>query len=385
LLKKRIVQHLGMKRSNEDDDDDVIMLIHLEDLPDDVMGEILLFTFPEVGISYQMTRRAAKCRTVSLRMRKLIDLYLFTPVEELALDVLSCVDDEDLSLFCGLKKMSLRWSIAFTEKGLAKMTRLEELFIHEVQTSIFEGCRTLTNLQRLRITVTRTPLNNQDWLAALTGLVELELNSVTGIDDEGIRQLPQLKSLILKKNRDIRGTCFVSLRRLEVLIIESPFGEMEKSVFNDLSTSLRKLELKGKSGIANETLAKMTSLRSLTLEEKTGVSDEGLITLTRLVQLSLVRDLKITGRGLSGLSRLTSLSLIHNKTITLDSLEPFKNSLKTLKLFKTLIDAGSLSGFPKLKTIQHEYNEDAAFPSFPGSTKILFLWINPPWAPYQIV
>ena len=386
LLRRHIVQHLGMKRSNEDEGEeiDVITLIDLEHLPDDVMGEILLFAFPEVGISYQMTRRAAKHRRVSLRMRNLIDLYLFAPVQELTPEVLDYVDDEGLSLFSGLKRMNLRWSIAFTEKGLAKMTRLEQLFVHSVPPSLFEGCRALTNLQRLQISTLEIPPDNQSWLAMMTNLINLELRSVGGIDDEGIQQLPQLKSLTLKENRCISGTSFVFLTQLEVLIIEKQFSKMKASVFDNLSTTLRTLELSGKSGITNETLAKMTFLTSLRLEKKTGVSDEGLITLNHLRSLSLVSDLNITEKGLSGMSKLISLSLIHNKAITINGLLPFKSSLRNLKLFKTLIDVESLSGFTKLKTVCHEYDVTTAIPSFPGSEKILFLWLNPPWRPYEI-
>ena len=116
VLNQRVWTHLGMKRGLPPSP---IALSHLENLPDEMVGEILLYVFNGVGLNDRITTQAIAARDISGRLQKMIDLYILGPVKELELGFESSVID----VFPNLEILRLYRNTGITDASLRPLTK----------------------------------------------------------------------------------------------------------------------------------------------------------------------------------------------------------------------------------------------------------------------
>lgn len=359
-LKKRVVQHLGMKRGYDDDDDDdiVLTLAQLEHLPDEIIVEILMFIFPYVAIDMKGTLAAFKFRETSARMKRLIEHNLFDTVTILSDLVSGEVTDAMLFLFRNVKKLYLRGECRITDDGLSRMTGLEVLHINhdsllrESQaTTTTYMCSTIQALTNLRsLTLVETMMDNE-CLITLTNLLELNLHYEENIGDVGLAHLSGLKKLDINECRSIRGSAFINMKKLESLSVSccDYFSVDYLPIISKSLTTLDHLDV-----YDDLVIRQMTALKKLLLNGNMGgVTDEGLSRLTNLTSLNLSDNEFITGQALSLMRQLVKIDLTNNTLITAEALGPSRESIEVLVLSgSSIMPIASLSFFPKLRKIR---------------------------------
>lgn len=358
-LKKRVVQHLGMKRAGDDGgggENIVLTVTQLEDLPDELIVEILLFTFPHTGNYFAETLAAFRLRETSTRMKRLIECNLFDPVTVLRNHISDTITDAMLLLFRNVKKLYLRIGCHITSNSLSQMTGLELLQITgdncgSLYPKLDYKCETIRALTNLRsLTLSETGMGNE-CLATLTNLVELNLYDEGKITDNGLAALSGLKKLTLGAYCSISGSAFRYLPQLENLSISYCF-QFDIHYLPLLSKSLVAFDYDA--SLDDEIIGQMTTLKKLSLKNDNCVTDEGLKKLTNLTSLNLSDNTRITGQALSSMSQLTELNLINNKLITVEALEPSRKSIEVLMLGNSLISIASLFSFPSLRKVSIE-------------------------------
>jgi hypothetical protein len=360
--KYRVMQHLGIKVKGDDDDDDeneiVLSVAQLEHLPDEVIGEILRLTFPDVGGDIFEATAASRARLMSVRMRRLVDEYVFDPVERL--EDRRLYDEPSVLLlnqFRGLKELKLdNWQDGIIlGSALSQMTRLEELALHDVLHISDKVLHHLTNLRSLTI---RNTLLGNSCLSTLTRLEMLTLRENYAIDDRGLLSLPQLRKLFLSFDYVIKGTCFAFFTKLESLRIEycsESFAPVNLSVPSLVST-LVDLSLFGPLGNGDHyVLPEMPVLRGLSLVDNNNIvtTDEELSRFTLLTRLDLSENTSITGKkSFPRLRNLTELDLSSNTSVTPDVLRSsnLRHQLKVLKIGR--YGRSKHYRWPKLSTVE---------------------------------
>lgn len=358
-LKKRVVQHLGMKRGYEDDDDDLVLTVaQLEHLPDEIIVEILMFIFPDIATDMEGTLAAFRFRETSVRMKRLIEHNLFDTVTILPDLVSGEITDAMLFLFRNVKKLYLRGECRITDDGLSRMTGLEVLhinhddsFLRESQATTTYMCSTIQPLTNLRsLTLVETRMDNE-CLITLTNLVELNLHFEENISDVGLAHLAGLKKLDIHECHSIKGSAFISMTQLESLSVSccNDFSVDYLPIISKSLTTLDYLDV-----YDDLVICQMTALKKLLLNGNMGsVTDEGLSRLTNLTSLNLSDNEFITGRALSSMRQLVKIDLTNNTLITAEALRPSRESIEVLVLSgSSIMPIASLSFFPKLRKIR---------------------------------
>ena len=360
-LKKRVVQHLGMKRGYEDEDDDdddiVLTVAQLEHLPDEIIVEILMFIFPDIATDMKGTLAAFSFRETSMRMKRLIQHNLFDTVTMLGEPISSEITDAMLFLFRNVKKLYLRGGCQITEDGLSRMTGLELLEINHDRFMCDCGaitkykCSTIQALTNLRsLTLVETMMDNE-CLITLTNLAELNLHDEENIDDVGLAHLSSLKKLDINECHSIRGSAFINMTQLESLSVSccDYFSVDYLPIISKSLTTLDYVDVHD-----DLVIRQMTALKKLLLNGNMGgVTDEGLSRLTNLTSLNLSDNEFITGRALSSMRQLVKIDLTNNTLITAEALRPSRESIEVLVLSgSSIMPIASLSFFPKLRKIR---------------------------------
>jgi len=302
VLKQRVWTRLGMKRGLSKEEPPPIVLNHLENLPDDMVGEILLYVFHDVGLKDSITTQAIQARDISVRLRKMIDLYILGPVKELSLGIASGVTDQNLSpLFPKMETLRLYSNTEITDAGLRPLARLKVLDLSRNTTITDRGLSTLSSLERLILYASQN------------------------ITDKGVSQLPQLKWLDLSDNGVIEGDCLSYLTQLECLRLESNV-RITGTHLVGVSRTLKCLNLDYNSvpNLGNA-VRRMTNLEELSLRDNGNIMDKHLVRLTQLKILIIPMHSRITLAGLSALApQLTYLDLWDNMRVKNQWLDPFR-------------------------------------------------------------
>ena len=284
-LKQRVWTQLGMKRGLPSSSP--IVMNHIENLPDDMMGEILLYVFDGVGLNDSITAKAIAARDISVRLQKMIDLYILGPVKKLELGGRSGVSDQNLSLlFPGLEYLRLYDQAAITDAGLRSLTRLRVMDLSWFRTITDRGLSTLSSLETLIL------FGNEM------------------ITDRGVSQLPQLKKLDLSYNRVVKGYCLKDLIQLESLILRGN-DFVTGTHLVDVSHTLKYLNLDDNEvpDLGN-VVRMMTNLEELSLADNETIMDNHLVGMTQLKALFIPSRCRITMKGISTLApQLTYLDL----------------------------------------------------------------------------
>lgn len=296
LLRAKPLAH-GMKRGLPADGA-LLSLTEFENLPDDVVLEILRHALDNVSNSLEQLKAALDIRMTSVRLRDLIDFEILGKVSELSAEVSSVMNDEMIALFTGLRRIDTLYIEAYniTESFYASFTRLEFLRVRQYDITD-DALRQLTTLRTLEFQEvdTLSEFISNRGIETLTNLTTLRLDRDTFIDDDGLLPLaPFLEDLTLI-GTSIEGECFRSMTRLVSLRLD-----MACSIYEyNLSYVAPTLEFLSVSGYNS-----LFTLRSFD-------------TMTRLVELSVAGDF-YAWRYLPALAgTLTKLSL-HNVTLGRD-------------------------------------------------------------------
>ena len=269
-LKQHVWTQLGMKRG--------LSSSPIENLPDDMMGEILLYVFDGVGLNDSITAKAMRARDISVRMQKMIDLYILRPVKELSIAHRDTVTEEDLLLlFPNLETLRLYNDAGITDAGLRSLRRLKTLDLTANETITDQGLSTLSSLETLI------------------------LNGNERITDNGISQLPQLKKLDLTENSIVKGYYLRVLTKLETLVLK---GSLVLGIhLIGITPTLKCLNLDdNKDPNLGNVIRTMTNLEELSLFNNETINDNHLVSMTQLKALIIPMDNLITLAGLSALS-----------------------------------------------------------------------------------
>jgi len=297
-LKQRVWTQLGMKRGLPPPP---LVLNHLENLPDEMVGEILLYVFDGVGLDERITIRAMRARDISVRMQKMIDLYILRPVKELSIAYRDTVTEEDLLLlFPNLETLRLYHDTGITDAGLRSLTRLKTLDLTGNETITDQGLSTLSSLEALI------------------------LNGNKRITDNGISQLPQLKKLDLTENSVVKGYYLWDLTQLETLVLKG--NSVAGIHLIGITPTLKCLNLDdNKVPDLGVVVRNMTNLEELSLFNNETINDNHLASMTQLKALIIPMDNLITLASLSALSpQLTYLDLWANDRMTNEWLDLFR-------------------------------------------------------------
>ena len=379
---KNEILHLCMKRTRPVEEEEEITIDILESLPMELLIMVLEYAYPRLGESKSETYAAIEARKTSFRVADAI-AYLCSKVKRLSYKVVEeTLNDETIVLFNGLEKLRLDWKTKVTRYALPKMTSLENLILdmYEISDDVLrqmtwlkkltlffcgaitdKGIETLSRLQSLSIRGESSLITKQGFCVLAPHLKELSLFSTPQLRDADIACLSKLTKLALYHGTDgirVSGTSFSSFPLLETLMIEANLNVGDEQL-GLLANHLKVLVFDWNKRITDRGLALMTNLESLSLQGDSLVSDESLRTLTRLRTLNLGnRNRQITDRGLSTLSNLTSL--VANRNITLQGLAPFAQTLEHIELNRDVYEIQSdaitppdfVSGFPNLKSIK---------------------------------
>ena len=353
-LRDRVWLHLGIKRSlvieKQPQEDEPITLLQLEFLPSEMLNEILLFSFPNVGTDVEQTQEVLRMRWVNLRLQDIIDNYILANVLTLSSEVASVLDNETLLLFSRVRRLALRGVSAINDDGISRMTRLEQLHLFDNPGITERGLNPLTTLHEL---VIRSNNEIEDSaLSTLTNLDRLILLEVTSLTDKGLCYLPQLRELFIQDSLGaIDGSGFRCFTKLEQLGLGRTAGIMDDGLAS-LAPTLKKLYLSNNSDITYRSVSRLTRLELLFLDSDRTIPDRALLTLTNLGELSLDNNTVITDLGLSNLTRLHTLNLSNNYTITPAGLMPFVATLEKIVLpANPHIRWIDLVRFPRLKEV----------------------------------
>jgi len=312
-----------MKRSLEEGTPIVLSLV--EALPDDVLMEILLFTFHNVAIDAKVMREVINARETSVRLREMIDRYILSVVTELSdNDVLMAMEDDDLALFTGLQVLIVSRAQYNYIDG-KKLTRLSRL----TDTGLGHVASHLKSLEVHGVIFTDVGIST------LSNLESLVIAKNDVISDKGLDGLSQLRRLKISRKSKLDGSCFNHLASLESLhLYHNKSIETEALLF--LSHNLRRLTIEGKTLLSyHKGLATMTTLESLTIsnpkeDNRPHFDDQCLLALPGLTDLKLYGVRTITNKGLANLTGLRVLDVQYETQITFSDSLPFGTTLEEL-------------------------------------------------------
>lgn len=263
LATSLVFSKLGMKRAHEEDEI-VVTMRELEFLPDDVIMEVLLYTFPLVGRSLAQTKAAFRAREAAPRIRTIIDQFIIGGVTSIHWTVSDFLTDQSLSLFKGAQSLDIyAHQTKITDKGLREMTNLEKLELHGRVSITHEGLKGMTNLKEL--TLQGVTHLGDDTLQELSQLTTLRLRHQDRITDVGIGYLSRLESLDIFSCDKIIGNTFGSLSRLGSLL--AVYTKLNDDNLMLLGGSLEKLVLGPNKGMTEKGLSKMYRLKFLKISE----------------------------------------------------------------------------------------------------------------------
>ena len=347
LRNPRFIESLGTKRSFEQTPSAKLNLV--ETLPDDMLMEILLFTFHDVANNTKVMRDAINTRETSLRLRWLIDRYILSVVTELKDDsVLIEMDDDDLALFTGLQtlRVSRLYNVFRDDNVVIRVSKLTDVGLTRVS-------------PHLRLLEVYGDLFTDVGFATLSKLEELVIMENNVLSDKGLGELSQLKRLEIKGKSNLDGTSFKNLASLKSLYLYDN-ESIETKALLFLSRSLIDLTIKYKTLLSYDPgLSTMTKLESLTISDPKIIrmpsfcSNQSLLVLPGLTQIKLFNVSEITNEGLANLTRLRVLDVDYGTRITCSGTRPFVNTLEELRIDKDFTDAPEecMALFPKLKLV----------------------------------
>ena len=335
LFQERLSTHLGMKRGAKAVTTTTTTMIQphiLEVLPEEVMGEILLYTFHDAENDAKVMKAALDARETSVRLATLIDQYIIRFVRRLSREILRSGvigDDTVLALFTGLQSIDLTMDL-FSDEGVAKMTSLLHL---DIDYSV--------------------PLSNT-CLKGLTKLESLTLTDTNEINEKGFVYVPQLKKLYI--GFDTSVISFEPLTCLEELIVESA-AYIHSALFVPLAASLRKLVLPAvncSQHINMGDIVKLTKLESLALECGRGnivaITEELLGSMTNLTELRIDASIEMNDEILTKLTGLTFLTLRKCKNVRGTALKHL-TKLSELRLSYIGVGVTELTPLTQLKKL----------------------------------
>jgi hypothetical protein len=308
----------------------------LESTPEDVMGEILLYTFYNAENDPVVMERALAARDTTPNFARLIDLYIIGRVRVLSTDMLKCgaiKEAAQLLLFTGLHSLDVTITpdVIFTDGGVAKLTTLRHLGIRHT-----------------------SPLLSGECLNGLSNLESLSLYNVS-IDRRGFSYVPQLKKLFIRRwtnGQSMDADDFVPLSNLEELELAS--NSADDRLLAPLSSSLLKFTFESSryDTISLTGIKKLTKLQSLVL---VCTSFDDIITgelssFTHLKELSITLSSRVTDEMLSGLTGLTSLNLFNCERIGNQALTNLTSLVELSLSYMRVSDAG-LTGLTRLKKL----------------------------------
>lgn len=296
LLRTKPLAH-GMKRGLPGGGA-LLSMTEFENLPNDVVLEILRHALDNIGNSRQQFEAALEIRATSVRLRNLIDFEILGKVSELSVEVYRLMNDDSIALFPGLRCLET-WPLDetdLTERFYASFTRLEILRVRQTQITD-DALRRLTTLRTLEFEEvdTLSEFITNEGIETLTNLTALRLDRDTFIDDDGLLPLaPFLEDLTLI-GTSIEGESFRYMTRLVSLQLDMACSIYEHNL-SYIAPTLESLSVSGYNSLF--------TLRSFD-------------TMTRLVELNVADDF-YAWRYLPALAgTLTKLSL-HNVTLGRD-------------------------------------------------------------------
>lgn len=288
---------LGMKRGLPADGA-LLSLTEFENLPDDVVLEILRHALDDVGNSLEQFKAALDIRMTSVCLRDLIDFEILGKVSELSAEVSSVMNDVMIALFTGLRRLDTLYTEIYNirQNFYASFTRLEFLRVRQDDITDDE-LRKLTTLRTLEFEENDILLGfiSNRGIETLTNLTALRLDRDTYIDDDGLLPLaPFLEDLTLIRT-SIQGESFRSMTRLVSLQLKDAH-DIEEYNLSYVAPTLEYLSVAGRNSLF--------TLRSFD-------------TMTRLVELSVADDFYAWHYLPALAGTLTKLSL-HDVTIGRD-------------------------------------------------------------------
>jgi len=320
-----------MKRAHEEDEEVVVTMQELEFLPDDVIMEVLLYTFPLVGRSFVQTKAAFKARETAPRIRAIIDQFIIGGVTDIHWTVADFLTDQALSLFKGAQFLHIYANqTKITDKGLLQMTNLEKLQLQGRVPITHEGLKGMTNLK------------------------ELTLEGVALIGDYTLKELPQLTTLRVRNQYLVTDVGIGYLSRLENLEIIS----CDKIIGNTLGSLSRLVSLLAVNTKLNDDKLMLLggSLEKLTLGVNKSITEKGLSKMYRIKELNISScNIKFTGAAFDAFREsLEILVDVNNETyIKWDTLSRCRNLKKVfIKDFSQLNATETQSVLEKERGIQ---------------------------------
>jgi WD40 repeat protein/Leucine-rich repeat (LRR) protein len=317
-----------------------------------------------------------------------------TSLRSLAINSSDLSDEhlKEIAKLSGLVSLELSACPHLTGPGLAvlaTLSRLEELHLKGARMDS-AGLRALVGLKKLRALSLQSTLVADEGLEVLGKLPVLtELNLGSGIGDEGLAKLKDLKQLrrLSLADADFSDAGLAHLRGMTALeeldLSRTPVTDAGLAHLKSL-TNLKRLDLSG-TGVSDAGLAHLSALKKLTsirLEEMpkltgtglehlrgatgitelqlytTGVTDAGLRGLKDLVQLrTLILPERITDDGLLNLVKLTNLRSINLpalKNVKGPGLAGLRNAtaLKELDLSQMEVSDSVLDGIKEWRHLE---------------------------------
>lgn len=376
LFVERATFHIGMKREHEEEEAaeppaKELMMDLLEILPEDVMGEILLYVFPdfhETGRLVEFLEDVLIIRETSVKMRTLVDRYLLNPVKSLIYDdTMRLMDDDKLPLFTGLEELYLNpHASCVTDKGLIPLAdHLKKLQLLDDRISDY-AIQQLTNLQTLII---YDSMNRSEALLTLHQLKMLKIKEQNNTDDDNFMGLHSLERLVLIETGNVSGfgfrflTCLTSLSLFDANIHEG--------VLLMLAGTLRELRIseygdENDYHITDRVIAMMTGLEKLHISGCKFISDDGLIPLVNLKALSLSSENGIiTDKALSNKTLTSIVIRAYNSKITFKGVVQHAKTLEVMGFYGLFFDDQLHAKVPLLREIfidpHIRYASDADF------------------------
>jgi Leucine-rich repeat (LRR) protein len=355
------------KRGRELLEWDPALLIWPDYMPDEVLCDLLWWSFGEELETGEEIEEMLELREVSPQFRRVMDECVLPRVTHLSVEILESINGATLERFTGLRTLTMYKRGNFDGKALYRLVNLDELIIargvanrrHEPLTDaqmmrycpdvttlsisgpgLTDACFPLLGMNAVRVLELEATKFTNACCAAVPYVSDLTLGDNLEITDIG--ELSELTSLRLLGHDRLLPACIArltKLRRLDIAASHSLDEVDENSRMMDnetlrVLTQLEDLDIAFTSRITDVAVRHLTNLTKLDLDSAApGITDAVLRTLTRLrvlglssyqgvgadvhvfaemgnlQALSLSMNVAVQGVSLHGLATLTYLNL----------------------------------------------------------------------------
>lgn len=252
---------------------------------------------------------------------------------------------DQIKRLAGLKWLSL-WETRVTGQGLARLSTLDKLEYlglsgDSVTDDTLQGVSKLSQLDTVMLGRTAVTSAGLSHIAALSNLKDLRIYQVSGVDNDGLRHVSQLRTIERFHcwGTSVSDDGLVHLRGLnrlrELWLCNMPVGDSGAQHLEGL-TSLKWLSLSG-TMVGDQGLVHLRRLRELEHLDLgwTQITDEGMPHLAELVQLRklVINSTAVTDQGLIKLAALKELRWLNvGPHVTLDGANKLKQSLPDCRI-----------------------------------------------------